>query len=278
MTIGSDEVVSYCVSSISTPLQARAMVTQTLTEISDGKTTLHTTLVYEYLTVFFVESTGGYWSSPVNSTVSSMTTVTSALAVADPYVVAWQRKDLSLFPTAYAASLAHDMGVSIASMGDSIVYYRSAVASGDWPLETGPSPASHELSTAAKAGVGVGSAFGGVIIAGSIFILWLKMRRKCAVSERRLPTQETRDVHEIEDSSGRSERPMWFVGGRWRNEAHADVVAQELEVPLHELEDTVRELEALAPELDSKAVHMQVEPVADLETQDVSPGSNKWQK
>jgi hypothetical protein len=276
MTIGSDEVASYCVSSISTPLQARAMVIQTLTEISDGKTTLHTTLVYEYLTVFFTESTGGYRSSPVSSTVSNMTTVTSALAVADPYVVAWQRKDLSLFPTAYAASLAHDMGVSIASMGDSIVYYRSAVASGDWPLETGASPASHELSTAAKAGVGVGSAFGGVIIAASIFILWLKMRRKCAVSERRLSTQETRDVHEIEDSSGRSERPMWFVGGRWRNEAHADVVAQELEVPPQELEDTVRELEALALELDSKAVHVQVEPVADLETQDASPGSKEW--
>jgi hypothetical protein len=215
MTIGSDEVVSYCVSSISTPLQARAMVTQTLTEISNGKTTLHTTLVYEYLTVFSTGSTGGYWSSPVSSTVSSMTTVTSALAVADPYVVAWQQKDLSLFPTAYAASLAHNMGVSIASMGDSIVYYRSAVASGDWPLETGASPASHELSTAAKAGVGVGSAFGGVIIAASIFVLWLKMRRKRAVSERRASTQETTDVHEIEDSSGRS--ATWAANGEMRH-------------------------------------------------------------
>jgi hypothetical protein len=278
MTIGSDEVVSYCVSSISTPLQARAIVTQTLTEMSDGKTTLHTTLVYEYLTVFFTGSTGGYWSSPVSSTVSSMTTVTSALAVADPYVVAWQQKDLSHFPTAYAASLAHNMGVSIASMGDSIVYYRSAVASGDWPLKTGASPASHELSTAAKAGVGVGSAFGGVIIAASIFILWLKMRRKRVVSERKLSAQETTDVHEIEDSSGRSERPMWFVGRRWRNEAHVDVVAQELEVPPHELEGTVWELEALAPKLDSKTVHVQVEPVADMQAQDISPGSKEWQK
>jgi hypothetical protein len=55
-------------------------------------------------------------------------------------------------------------------------------------------------------------------------------------------------------------------------------VAQELEVPPHELEGTVWELEALAPKLDSKTVHVQVEPVADMQAQDISPGSKEWQK
>jgi hypothetical protein len=78
--------IPMCVSAISTPLPVRALYTTTYTN----------------------GNSASFYEQVINdqSTVSNMTTMTQGTAVADPLYVAWEAKDLSLFPVAYATSLA----------------------------------------------------------------------------------------------------------------------------------------------------------------------------
>jgi hypothetical protein len=242
MTFGSD-VQRYCISSISTPFRVHAFVTRSFPIISDGKSTFMNSTVYEYLTTSFIGTDAAGISKFSTFTVSSITTISSALAVADPLIVAWQLEDLAVFPTAYAASLANKIGVSPTPRVQTVP---------DLPRETGAAPASHELSTAAKAGIGVGSAVGAIIIAIAIVFLWWRARRKRAV-----PTQENTHVPEMEDQDGNLAKRKWFLGGSWRSEAHAERTAQEL---------------------DSKTVHVVPGPPAELEAHEYSQEASHLQR
>jgi hypothetical protein len=238
MGFGSD-VERYCISSISTPFKAHAMVTQSWPIVSNGVSTFSYSLVYEYVTSSVVGTDAAGIAEYTTSTVSSITTITSALAVADPIRVAWQLFELETFPTSYAASLANKIGASFTPTA-------RVQNTPDLPPETGvpPAPRAHELSTAAKAGIGVGSAVGAIIVVLAILFLWLKSRRKRAVSP-----QEGTVVPEMEDQDGNLAKRKWFLGGKWRSEAHAEHTAQEL---------------------DSKTVHVVPGPPAELEAHDVS--------
>jgi hypothetical protein len=167
-------------------------------------------------------------------TASNITTISSALAVAGSIRVA--------FPTAYAASLAEKIGASPTPRVQTVP---------DLPRETGVPPASHELSTAAKAGIGVGSVLGAIIITLAIMLLWMRSRRK-----RAIPTQESTQVPEMEDQDGNLAKRKWFLGCRWRSEADAERTAQEL---------------------DSKTVHVVPRPPAELEAQDYSQDTSHSQ-
>jgi hypothetical protein len=234
MTFGSD-VQRYCISSISTPFRAHALVTRSFPSMLNGISTFSYSMVYEYVTATFAGTDAAGNSVFSTFTVSNITTISSALAVADPIRVAWQLEDLAVFPTAYAASLGSKIGASPTPRVQTVP---------DLPRETSKPPASQELSTASKAGIGVGSVLGAIIIVTAIILLWMRSRRK-----RSIPMQESTQVPEMEDQDGNLAKRKWFLGGRWRSEAHAERTAQEL---------------------DSKTVHVVPGPPAELEAHNYS--------
>tara|TARA_R110002003_G_scaffold140_19_gene12877 strand:+ start:15480 stop:15998 length:519 start_codon:yes stop_codon:yes gene_type:complete len=161
--------------------------------------------------------------------VSSITTISSGLAVADPIIVAWQQDDLTLFPPDYAKSLAQKLGITLSN---------SATSTSPGPTS---SPSSGGLTTAAKAGIGVGVVFGAAILGVAIVLLYLRRWRKDGTTPK-----EPR-VAEMEDQDRHFGERKWFFGGRWRSEVNS--------VPTQS-------------ELDSKTVHVVPGPPAELEARE----------
>jgi hypothetical protein len=220
MTVGS-EFPSACVSYIATPI--RAFAGMTTEPLYSG---LIPTPVFEYTP-----------SSTPSSPTSSIVMITSGLAVADPVIVAWQAEDLPSFPSEYQTSLAQKIGVSL-------------------PAGTPSSqPTSNDLSTAAKAGIGVGAVLITAIIGIMLVILRIRKRRKHA------STIQESGIAEMEDQDQNNTQRKWFFGGKWRNEAHAEGV--------HEFpaEPVQRELDSriVQNELDSRHVHIVPGPPAELD-------------
>jgi hypothetical protein len=84
-----------CIGVIPEPVRVVRLITSVQTR-SDGTSTSTETVTF--------------WDTEGNAT-----TVSRGLAVADPYVVGWQEKELSMFPTDYASSLAQKAGLQWAS-------------------------------------------------------------------------------------------------------------------------------------------------------------------
>jgi hypothetical protein len=204
-----------CVSYIATPI--RAFAKMTTEPLYSGLTP---TPVFEYTP-----------SLAPSSPTSSIVMITSGLAVADPVIVAWQVEDLVSFPSNYQTSLAQKIGVPSSQ------------------------PISNDLSTAAKAGIGVGAVLVAAIIGIILVILRIRKRRKHAST-----TQES-GIAEMEDQDQNNTQRKWFFGGKWRNEAYAEGVH---EVPA---EPVQRELDSriVQNELDSRHVHIVPGPPAELD-------------
>jgi hypothetical protein len=98
MTIGP-EYGKSCISHISTPLRAWAQITT-----SPPYSGATPTPVYEYTP-----------SAVPRTATSSITTITTGFAIADPVIVAWQEDDLLLFPSDYATSVARKIGITLPS-------------------------------------------------------------------------------------------------------------------------------------------------------------------
>jgi hypothetical protein len=155
-----------CVSVISTPLPVRALYTTTYT---NGKAS-------------------SFYEQVINdkSTVSNMTTMTRGTAIADPLYVAWEASDLSLFPTAYATSLAQKIGVKFtpAATPASGASTRGASQTGSIGTPSGtttPSttnPDSEGLSSGAKIGIGVGAGIGAILLVALLAVIILMRRSR----------------------------------------------------------------------------------------------------
>lgn len=216
MTVGP-EYPSACVSHIGTPLRAWAPFTTN--PASSGATP-----VYEYTLP----------AAPRVAT-SSITTVNAGLAVADPVIVGWKVEDLQLFPSGYATSVAKKIGLTLPS---------STTSSSSLPLSpTNPG----DLSTATKAGIGVGLTLGAAIIAFVIVVLVLRKqkKRKIAMKDPGIP--------EMGDQDHGHTTGKFFIGGRWRTEAHAEGAQNELDSTL------VHEVSVTPAELDSTEVPVETE-------------------
>lgn len=164
-----------CVSSIVTPLAVRALVTTTYTN----------------------GVSSSFYEQVINtkSTISSISTLSKGTAIADPLYVAWESKDLSLFPVGYATSLANKIGVSFAPTATpaSTTISRGVSQSGSVTdsSQTGDStssststPDSSGLSSSTKIGIGVGVGAGAALLAALIamaFIIRRLRRRNHAV-------------------------------------------------------------------------------------------------
>jgi hypothetical protein len=223
MTFGP-EVIAMCISTFSTPLVAHAQITT-----SPAYSGASVTLVYDY--------TSSSGKSPV--TISNMTTITAGVAIADPIVVAWQIDDFKDFPTGYASSLAHKIGIALPGSTPT-----TPVPSAT-NTPTDPSKP-NILSTGAKAGIAVGAVLGLVIVGVIMVALCLRRRRKA------VPVTRDPDIAEMEDQDRGLHERKWFFGGRWRSE----VVA-----------------ESTQNELDSKTVHVVPGPPAELEATEPRVGN-----
>lgn len=225
MTFGA-EYPTACVSNFSTPLRAHARITTS--PYVSGATA---TPVYEYISWSYPTS-----GDPTSSVISSITTIMTGLAVADPVVVAWQLEDFRLFPSEYATSLAGKIGIDLPA----------SKPTSDLPPSTIPLE-SNGLSTGAKAGIGIGVALGVASIVTAIIVLYLRRRRKVAVNVH------DANIPEMEDQDEHLRQRKWFSGGRWRSEVQAEAAQQEL---------------------DSKTVHVVPGPPAELEASEPQPGTD----
>lgn len=156
--------VPMCVSSITASLAVHALMTTTYT---NG-----------------IQST--YYDYVLNdeSTSSSITTMTSGIAVADPLYVAWESADLSLFPVGYATSLAQEIGVAFTPTATP-----ASTGTRSGPSQTGSSGNSSSsdsgLSSGARLGIGVGVGVGASLLIALIamaFIIRRLRRRNRAVT------------------------------------------------------------------------------------------------
>jgi hypothetical protein len=200
-----------CVSYIVTPLRAFAPITT-----SPAFSLATPTPVYEY---------------------TPLATITAGLAVADPVIVAWQVGDLQSFPSEYQTSLAQMIGVSLPKITPS-----SLPTSTSYSLPTN----TNNLSTAAKAGIGVGAVLVAMIIGIVTMVLRIRRRRENASA------LQGHDVAEMEDQDQNDTQHKWFFGGKWRNEVHGEAVNEvHADVVQNELDSTT-----VQNELDSRNIHV----------------------
>lgn len=196
-----------CVSVISTPLPVRALYT---TKYDNGKS-------------------DSFYEQVINdqSTLSNMTTMTRGTAIADPLYVAWEAKDLSLFPVAYATSLASRISVDFTPTATPA----SGVSSGSSPSQTGssgggnPSQDSSDsgLSSGAKIGIGVGVGVGAALlfalIAMGVIIRRLRNRNK---ADAAYPNESTPAMHNELHGDGAGAVGGGMTKGKWYQRARPE--------------------------------------------------------
>jgi hypothetical protein len=114
---------------------------------------------------------------------------------AEPVSVYWQSSDLSLFPSAYATSLASAMNVPFLSA--------TSPTSSTLPTRT-----PEALSVGAKAGIGVGAFFGVAIIAGALVFVSLRRRKR----------QKSMQHPDLPEMNGQDSGFKRMFAGKWRAE------------------------------------------------------------
>jgi hypothetical protein len=204
-TSDSTSTGQWCQSVFTTPFtMARRVLTYNIFLSSTVSTTIYDDFA---LSAGVYAVTGSDTVVFTNSiAVHSTTVVTSGTRMAAPLTVFWESSDLSLFPSAYAASLASLIGVT-STMPTTTPPSMSSATSTPQPVNpasTGSRGGS--LSTGAKAGIGVGATLGFILIA-TLATLFLLRRR-------RYPQPLT-----VPEVSGETSGFKRFVGGKWRAEA-----------------------------------------------------------
>ncbi|KAF2829618.1 hypothetical protein CC86DRAFT_402968 [Ophiobolus disseminans] len=237
-----------CYSVFSTPFRAFAPLTLGISGRSDDT-------LYEYVTP------SGVGSAQTSVTVRNTTTLSSALAFVDPVFIGWQAKDLSLFPLAYATSIAKQFNIPFTPTPTATPTPAPGLSS-TLPSETSrtsleASPPSSGLSTGAKAGIGVGAASGVALIAVIFAILFTRRRRR----KRTAAMADSDTGHTTPEMADQTTR-KWYLGGQWRHEAEVRDKPGEL----YSKADPGELYSQPDPrELDSKAVNVAPGPPVELD-------------
>ncbi|KAL5118948.1 hypothetical protein ACEQ8H_003077 [Pleosporales sp. CAS-2024a] len=197
--------IPMCISAIDSPLPVRALVTTTYTN----------------------GVSSSFYQQIINdqSTVSNISTMTAGTVIADPFYVAWEAKDLSLFPVAYATSLASQIGVAFTPTATPKSASKPGQPANTRAARTGnadadaDADASHaRLSTAAKiglgAGVGVGVALIAALLAALLFIRRLKRRNKAAAAAASADPDETTPAMHAGNAVGAGPTRKWYHDSR----------------------------------------------------------------
>ncbi|PVI00690.1 hypothetical protein DM02DRAFT_707755 [Periconia macrospinosa] len=201
--VGMTSEYSTCLSEVRTPFTA-------ITDWTEGDF-VYWDMTYSRAVVDKTTTTDSKGSPTTEVRIRSIeifknTTVVSFVNVlAQPVEIYWQEKDLSLFPTDYASSLATKIGVRFPAN-------TPPPASPASPPSIAPATstpeATHNLSTATRAGIGVGSVLGALaLVATIVTLIWWRIRRKRG---------ETADIEVVEmEGSGIFKK---FLRGKWRSE------------------------------------------------------------
>lgn len=236
----SDDATNYF-TIFSTPVQVFMPMTSTTTSkiIVSGVTQIANVTIEEFFPSRTARMTD-VGPGVGDESLSSTKTITSAIALMEPLVVAWQFSDLSKFSTAYATSLAKRIGIDYTPPA-------TPATSPTLPGEIAGSP-SPDLTTGAKAGVGVGVAIFTFLLVISLIALAIHRRQRRR--QRTVPTDSLPEM-EHQERSGR-----WYTGGIWRGELRVKNMPSELESTRDPDElETMRE----AGELDSRSLRSPVE-------------------
>ncbi|KAF1917197.1 hypothetical protein BDU57DRAFT_517750 [Ampelomyces quisqualis] len=239
--------LGICSHAFTTPLTAFALIT-----VTTGSSTKEV-----YVDVRADSSGSGDVYSYTN-----LTTFMSGTAYVEPMTIAWQYRDLAVFPPAYASSLAQRLRVDFTSTaspasGQAVASQTSSLSPSRTGQSSRPSPG---LSAGAKAGIAVGVVL--AVLLGVIpAILTLRRRRR-----RKAASHPANAAAELE---GREERRKWYLGGKWRSEAQVEPRPGELDAQGNHV--VPGELEAsgdnvIRGELDSKEVQTVPGPPVELES------------
>jgi hypothetical protein len=187
-----------CEGTFSTPFTALASVTATITS---GSSTSKAP-IWDGNVTQAIATTGADGRPSVATTVENFrqtTVLSSGKLWAEPVTVYWQAEDLSLFPSAYAASLASAIGISF---NDGSKAPEPAAAQG--------------LTIGAKVGIAVGAVIFAALLGGFLVLGLLRRRRR-----QRHP--------EVPELSGQSNGFRKYFGGKWRVEADGNSQPVELD-------------------------------------------------
>lgn len=169
--------------------------------------------------------------------LKNTTVLSSGWATASAVVVFWQSKDLSLFPPAYASSLASRIGVPFPITQPLPAPSISTVTMQSIPTDEASTARSPQLGAGAIAGIVIGSILGGLTIGATIILaLWSRKRRitlRKGGDERiatELPEYSTgsglaeanADAELLPEVSGISNGFRRFLMGKWRAEVQED--------------------------------------------------------
>jgi hypothetical protein len=199
-----------CVGNLTAALAIFAPLTTTTQQSAPPLT------AYEYPAQIFISS--GYGTDGYSTTTfSNISTVTKGLIAADPFVIGWQQKDLSVFPTAYVSSLAQRWSISWDPPK------ATPASSSSLAKPTTSAPPENSLSTGEKAGISVGVVLGVALLA-AILVFFLMNRRR-----NRKAKPNGRDVPEMEDQDATLAKKKWYLRGRWRSEIGTEVNPSELD-------------------------------------------------
>lgn len=197
----------WCSSTFSTSLEAFALLTVQTTGDE-------TTAVYEHI------STSTLCNGAVSTATQwNLTTITTGTAITKPWFIAWESKDLALFPSTYATSLASKIGVSFSGAA-------TPASSSSLARQTNLPPPAPAMNTGAKAGIGVGAAVGVALLIGILAIFLLKRRKKNAPA---VAEEDDAGTPELEDQDRELAERKWFLGGKWRNEVRTEEKQHELD-------------------------------------------------
>jgi hypothetical protein len=199
-----------CVSSIATPLPVRAVVTTTYTN----------------------GVSSSFYEQVINdkSTISSISTMSKGTAIADPLYVAWESKDLSLFPVGYATSLAKKIGIAFTpaatpasatasrnvSQTDSVTDSSQTSDSTSGSTYTPDSGLSNSTKIGIGVGVGAGAALLAALIAMAFIIRRLRRRNRAAAS---YPNEST---PAMEDHGAAIAKNKWYHRARPVEQENSD--------------------------------------------------------
>jgi hypothetical protein len=205
-----------CQSLFSTPFVAIAPVTvhpdwsvgQTPLSVWDGRTIIPVTIT---------NSDGRISTSSVTSTVRSLTTLSTGTLLAEPVTVYWQSSDLSLFPSAYASSLAALLNISL------------SVQELDPVL---PPASGRDLGGGEITGIVVSAVLVALFLGGLIIFALRRRQRKI-------------EMPDISEMHGQSSSLKRYLKGRWR--AEVDGTSAPVEIDSKNVRIAAVELEGSHP-------------------------------
>lgn len=181
-----------------------------------------------------------------SKSINNITTATSGFIAHDPYVVGWNQKDLSVFPTEYVTSLAARFNTMWSSdIGGTPTPGSRALAPTDsMPPETEPASlkksdqqARSGMSASTRTGMIVGALLGVILLIGVGMLLFISRRRRQR-ARKESGSNEDRDI--LHSRKGLNEMSTDYQ----KLEMDSSTV-HEVAAPIAELETAPVELETI---------------------------------